>query len=119
MKQAIIVRKDLKMGCGKIAGQACHASRRAISNLYDFDEEGGFKVRMWIIKDNEPKIILKVHSEEELIEIMLLCDEKELIYGGVRDAGKTQIDAGTLTAVAIGPYPDDIIDGIVGDLKLL
>lgn len=112
MKQAIIVRKDLKMSCGKIAGQVAHASIRAYNNA-------GFWNRTKYFKDGEVKVILKVNSEEELIDIMYQCMMSNVKYAEVRDAGKTQIEPNTLTAVGIGPYKDEIVDKIVGDLKLL
>ncbi|MFA9261866.1 MAG: aminoacyl-tRNA hydrolase [Undibacterium sp.] len=34
------------------------------------------------------------------------------------DAGRTQVDPGTPTALAIGPYYADAIDKITGGLKL-
>ncbi len=120
MKQVIIVRKDLKkMSCGKIAGQAAHASVRAckLASFWRYPYLWWCK-RKWF-KEGETKIVLKVKSEEELVDIMYKCLENNLKYAGVRDAGRTQIEAGTLTAVAIGPYPDEIIDNITEGLKLL
>ena len=116
MKQAIIVRKDLKMSCGKIAGQVAHASLDAYlcANRTLSDHQGV----MWI-EQGKPKIVLKVHSEEGLWAIIDKCFEKKLAYSSIRDLGKTQLEPYTLTAVGIGPYEDKIIDQIVGDLKLL
>jgi len=37
----------------------------------------------------------------------------------VRDAGYTQIPAGSITALAIGPAKEEEVDRITGDLKLL
>jgi PTH2 family peptidyl-tRNA hydrolase len=113
MKQVIIVRKDLKMSCGKIAGQVAHAAIRAMFST----DEGN--VLNWVTEGIERKIVLKVYSEEELTDIIDNCTSLKLGCGVVRDAGLTQLEPGTLTAVGIGPYPDEVIDGIVGELKLL
>ena len=37
----------------------------------------------------------------------------------VRDAGYTEIPAGTVTALGIGPAPEDAMDRLTGDLKLM
>jgi PTH2 family peptidyl-tRNA hydrolase len=37
----------------------------------------------------------------------------------IRDAGRTQIPAGSLTIVAIGPALKEDLETITGDLKLL
>lgn len=113
MKQAIVVRKDLKMSCGKIAGQVAHASVSA------YKKQNWFKRRQWFKKDNQVKIVLKVKSQEELVDIMYECMLKGIKYAAIHDAGKTQIEPNTLTAVGIGPYDEDEIDEIVGGLKLL
>ena len=112
MKQAIVVRKDLKMGCGKIAGQVAHASVRGVIMSKESDRND------WMV-NGETKIVLKVHSEEDLLNIIERCKHWGVNYATVRDMGKTQIDFGTLTCVALGPHVDGMIDEIVGDLKLL
>ena len=37
----------------------------------------------------------------------------------IRDAGRTQIAAGTRTVLGIGPAPVPLIDAVTGDLKLM
>ena len=113
MKQAIVVRKDLKMGCGKIAGQVAHASLRSYwaTNKEDRDN--------WTYNHNETKIVLKVYSSKDLDEIILRCEELDIPCSWVFDAGKTQIEPNTLTAVGIGPCSKDDIEEVVGGLKLL
>jgi len=113
IKQAIIIRRDLKMSWGKIAGQCCHASIRAFMGSEKED------IEKWL-KEGETKVMLKVYSKEELKETM-----KKFIESGlnnvqsVHDAGKTQIPEGALTAIGIGPYEDELIDEITSELKLL
>jgi PTH2 family peptidyl-tRNA hydrolase len=112
MKQAIIVRKDLKMDCGKIAGQVAHASVKAVKSS-DFVERGAWEIH------GETKIVLKVYSEEELIELFEKATKNGLNVAAVRDLGKTQIPKGTLTAIAIGPHINEKVDEVIKELKLL
>ena len=111
-KQALVLRSDLKMGKGKIGAQSAHASVLALDKASESDASewraGGMK-----------KICLKVASEKELIEIFNQAKRARLPCALVRDAGFTQIEAGTATAVGIGPASEERIDAITGKLKLL
>jgi PTH2 family peptidyl-tRNA hydrolase len=115
LKQVIIVRKDLKMGSGKLAAQVAHAailaSERARNKNFEWFKEW-FNV-------GQPKIILKVNSLKELEEIHKLGQFNNLPTAIVIDAGLTQLDPGTATCVGIGPAPDHLIDKITGGLKLI
>jgi peptidyl-tRNA hydrolase, PTH2 family len=113
MKQAIIVRKDLKMSCGKIAGQVAHASLRAYWATPKKMRDN------WVYNFNEVKIVLKVQSEKELENIIERCDDEDIPYSWVFDEGKTQIEPNTLTAVGIGPCDKKDIEEVIGGLKLL
>ena len=112
MKQVIVVRNDLKMGKGKIAAQSCHGSVGAYKNA-DPD-----KIRKW---ENSgcAKVVCKVGSLEELLELKKQAIGKKVPYYQVVDAGKTQIPSSTTTVLALGPDNDDVLDSITGDLKLL
>jgi len=112
MKQVIVVRKDLKMGQGKIASQAAHASLSAVEKS---DRE---TVEEWK-NSGQKKVVLKVGSLEELIEIKEACKKQKIVFAVVKDAGKTQVKSGTFTAIAIGPDKEEKVDRITGHLKML
>lgn len=112
MKQAIIVRTDLKMGKGKIAAQSCHACLEAYKKADKSD------IRKWEISGGK-KVVLKVSSEEELLELHTLVKQTDLPCSLITDAGHTQIEPGSKTCMGIGPGDDEQIDKLVGHLKLL
>lgn len=111
-KQAIVIRKDLDMGKGKIAAQAAHASIGAA-------KEAGYKTMREWERSGSAKIVLKVDNEEQLMLLSDRAEDDELPFFVVTDAGKTQVDPGTATALAIGPAESDRIDRLTKDLRLL
>jgi len=112
MKQVIVIRTDLKMGKGKIAAQASHASIGAFVKTDGKDKE------LWL-KEGMMKIVVKVSSEKELDEVYKNARGMRLPTDIVSDAGRTQLEPGTKTAVGIGPAEDGRIDAITGKMKLL
>ena len=115
LKQVIIVRKDLKMGSGKLAAQVAHAAVLSSERARNRNMEW---FKGWF-EGGQPKIVLKVNSLEDLEKINKLGQFNNLPTAIVRDAGLTQLEAGTATCVGIGPAPDYLIDKITGGLKLL
>ena len=65
------------------------------------------------------KVCLKVDGQEQLLSIAGVCRENGLITRIIEDAGRTQVDPGTLTVCAIGPAPASYINQFTGHLKLL
>jgi len=112
MKQAIIVRKDLDMGKGKIASQSSHASVEAVM-ISDKN-----KVQEWRLEGMK-KIVLKVNNLNELLELKEIAKKNKLKFALIKDAGKTQIEEGSITCLAIGPDEDCLIDKVTSGLKLL
>jgi PTH2 family peptidyl-tRNA hydrolase len=112
MKQAIILRLDLKISLGKAIVQGCHASLGA----YLSAEER--KRAQWY-EEGSKKIVLGVKNLEELLKIEKRCKEISLPCFLVRDAGLTEIEPGEITALGIGPEEDKKVDKIIGSLKLL
>ncbi|MCI4457258.1 MAG: peptidyl-tRNA hydrolase [Desulfurococcales archaeon] len=116
-KQVIVVRSDLKMSKGKLAVQVAHASVDAVLKAIN-DKEWSTWVNKWV-EQGMKKIVVRVENEERLLDIYNKCVSNKLPCSIIRDAGKTELPPGTLTAVGIGPAPSDLIDMISGDLPLL
>ena len=64
------------------------------------------------------KVCVKVDSEETMLALAGEAKEAGLVYGVVRDAGRTQVEAGTMTVLGIGPAPVEVVQQITGHLKL-
>lgn len=114
MKMALVVRTDLAMGKGKVAAQCAHA---AVASVLSADNDRK-KLDKWLCL-GQPKIVLKVNSLEELIEIQAKAQGEGVHVQSITDAGHTQVPMGTVTVLGLGPDSVDTIDRIVGHLKLL
>ncbi|MDW0127708.1 MAG: peptidyl-tRNA hydrolase Pth2 [Nitrososphaeraceae archaeon] len=114
-KQVIVVRKDLRMGIGKIASQVGHA---AVLGTEQSRKLNKLWLRSWF-NEGQPKIVVKVNSLEELLQVQRDAEELRIPSVMVQDRGLTQIPTGTLTCIGIGPAPSDIIDKVTSELKLL
>jgi PTH2 family peptidyl-tRNA hydrolase len=115
MKQAIVVRSDLKMGKGKLAAQVAHASLSAAEQAMDRRSE-------WFAEwkaGGQAKIVLKVQTEDALQELYRKARAARLRAALIEDRGLTQLEPGTVTCMGIGPGPDEELDRITGKLKLL
>ena len=112
MKQAILVRSDLKMPKGKMAAMVAHAS-----------VEAAFKTEKVILEDwkkiGMKKVILRVNSESELLSFQKKAKSVKLVTALIKDAGKTFFKKPTITCLAIGPNSDLEINKVTGKLKLI
>ncbi len=109
-----MVRKDLRMGKGKIAAQVAHASLLAYKQTLKKRPEW---VRKWE-QEGAKKVVLKVNDERELLDLYERA-RKEIPAALIRDAGYTQVEPGTITAAGFGPAPDELMDKYFRHLKLL
>ena len=113
-KMVMVVRTDVGMGKGKVGAQCAHAAvmcyKKALKEAPDMVErwEGG----------GVTKGCLKVDSEEGLLTLASHARDAGVVFGVVRDAGRTQIASGTMTVLGIGPAPIEIVNQITGHLKL-
>ncbi len=117
MKQVIVLRTDLGMSAGKAAAQASHASLMAFLQTAQKYPQ---KIEEWF-KSGQGKIILEVNSEDEIKQIYdKLADDdkgKDICYL-VRDSGLTELKGMEYTALGIGPFDREYIDGFTKHLKL-
>ncbi|WP_459192780.1 peptidyl-tRNA hydrolase Pth2 [Halosimplex sp. J119] len=111
MKQAIVARADLGMGEGKLAAQVAHASLMAVEDA-DRKAENEWK------GSGQKKVVLQADSESQLFELADKAEREGLPHAVVRDAGHTQLEPGTASALAVGPARDDLVDKVTGDLSL-
>ena len=115
LTMAIITRADLKLSKGKLAAQAAHAavdaaltsSKVATKQLADWRNNGA------------RKIVVVARNLEHLKRIYGEARAYGLVAEMITDAGHTEIPAGTVTVVAIGPAERDEVDAIIGSLPLL
>lgn len=131
-KQVIVIRKDLKMRRGKECAQAAHASMMwLIKRLGASKNERGYEIYRDINKTDFTlaelhwmatsfkKVCVQVDSIEELMKVYEKAEEAGLLAYLITDAGHTEFGGKpTVTCLAIGPNPTQLIDEITGDLKL-
>tara|TARA_B100001996_G_C18587569_1_gene564775 strand:- start:127 stop:534 length:408 start_codon:yes stop_codon:yes gene_type:complete len=111
-KLAIVVNNALKMKKGKIAAQVGHGAVSATLASSPALLDAWFS-------SGQAKICLKGDSDEHLLQLKKKAEQSGLPAVKIRDAGRTQIPAGSLTIVAIGPSLKEDLETITGDLKLL
>jgi PTH2 family peptidyl-tRNA hydrolase len=111
MKQAILVRQDLKLPKGKMAAQAAHAS---VESVFRADKE---LVKAWRA-EGMGKIVVKVSDEKELYKYVQEAKDDGIATAVITDAGHTVVEPGTVTCAGIGPDTAEKIDRIISKLKL-
>ncbi len=110
-KQVIILRKDLKWSEGKRIAHAIHASLGAL------EKANKRIVKKWV-KEGAKKVVLKAKNLKQLKRLKEKAEKLGLPCCMVSDAGRTQLRKGTVTALAIGPEREELIDKVTGKLKL-
>ena len=111
-KQVIVVRKDLNLDKGKLAAQVAHGSLEA------YKKADGEARDEWELQGSK-KVVVKVEDLKELMKIKDAVKELKMPYAVIRDAGKTQLEPGTVTVLGIGPADSRKLDPVTKDLKLL
>lgn len=130
-RMVIVVRTDLQMTAGKMVSQGAHA---AVA-LYELMQRRHHVVLVNWVDSNSPKICLRVASLDELeqLEVFLFCLPFSLLphvclqvraaaaglpVQAICDAGRTQVESGSKTCIAIVGTKAEL-HPITGALKLL
>nr|MDO8114796.1 peptidyl-tRNA hydrolase Pth2 [Candidatus Sigynarchaeota archaeon] len=114
-KQIIVIRTDLKMSTGKSIVQGAHASILASEKTKRLMPDTW---RAWF-SEGQRKIVCKVQSKEELFRIKADVERLNVPCEIVADAGLTELEPGTITALGIGPALETTIDPVTRTLKLM
>ncbi len=136
IKQVIVVRKDLRMGKGKIGAQCAHASGKVffdkmiISAVYEgpdgrttsqniissFTEE----MLTWLKDIPFTKIVVGCDSLDEILLVEQECRVKDIPYALITDNGVTEFHGqDTITCIAVGPAKEEDLNPITGKFSLL
>ncbi|XP_037915093.1 peptidyl-tRNA hydrolase 2, mitochondrial [Hermetia illucens] len=111
----LVVRGDLKMGKGKTAAQCAHASILCYEKCLHKNPK---LLQIWT-DTGQPKVVLKAESLSEMESIYRKANDANIVAALVRDAGRTQLPAGSVTVLGIGPDTIENIDQLAKHLKLL
>lgn len=114
-KMVLVVRTDLGMTKGKVAAQCAHA---AVACYKSISRSNPLILARWE-RRGQAKVALKATSEDELLTLQALAASLDITSKTIRDAGRTQIEAGSMTVLGIGPAPISAINQVTGHLKLL
>lgn len=114
-KMVFAVRRDLKLGPGKLAVQVAHAAvalalQNAKARRKEFDA--------WL-DDGQKKVVVRVEGLEQLHRLKSDAEARGLPTSLVQDAGLTEVPPGTVTCLGIGPARDREMDPITGALPLV
>ena len=110
----VIVRDDLKIGTGKIGAQTGHAVLGAYKKMVKNKEEE--TLAGWEKNHQRIQVFKGTEGDDQLKAKRELAVDANLPCYLVKDAGKTQIKRGTLTALSIGPAPFEKLSFLCEDI---
>lgn len=105
-KQYVIVPKSPKMSAGKIASQVAHATMMALEKYRAEGRRSRFRFDIW--KDTGMTVIvLQARNTLHLTHLSMYLDTANIANHMYIDEGKTEVEAGTPTALATGLIDED------------
>ena len=119
LKMVFLVRQDLKMGAGKIAAQVAHAAIGLYDDIFEGDNIYQKNALDYWFNLGQKKVVLKADNLNIILEVVKKCKELKLQYCMITDAGHTQIPAGSITVLGIGPDTSEKINKVTGSFKLM
>lgn len=103
------------MSTGKLIAQAAHA---AVSASELSKKENHKNWRKWRDEGGK-KVALQAESLEELKDLQMIANDLDITNVIIHDAGHTEVPAGTITTLGLGPERAIILDKVTGLLPLI
>ena len=110
-KVVVLVRTDLEMSAEKVAAQVGHAAIAA------YRQGKPTEVQTWQ-STGEALIVLKANSQQMMAVLGKRAQEAGLDVNSIQDAGRTEMEPGSMTVMAIGPAEVSRIDAVTDRLEL-
>lgn len=113
-----------KKKTGKIAAQCSHATLACYKSLARAARKAGpasapaALLARWE-RLGQAKVAVQTKSLDEVRALLARARGLGLTAEVIQDAGRTQIDPGSLTVLGVGPAPKSVVDKVTGHLKLL
>lgn len=113
VKVVLVVNAELGMSPGKVAAQCAHGGvgiyqammQDAVPWLPSWEDNG------------QRTVVVSAPSASQLSALAQQCEELELLTYQVRDAGHTEVQAGSLTVLAVAGF-SEIVNKVTGTLPL-
>ena len=110
MKQTLVINNNLNMSTGKIAAQCVHASLGALDSVSPSD------LTSW--RNSGEKVVCLKLGDKSFKNLVATANANNTPCFLVHDAGRTEVDPGTATVLAIGPTQSHLVDEVTGELLL-
>ena len=110
LTMVLVTRKDLTLSRGKLAAQCGHA---AVECTLKATRECPQYLASWR-ENGARKIVVEAPNVDALKRLFGAAQAEGIVCYMVRDAGHTEIPAGTVTVVGLGPAPRESIDALTG-----
>ena len=115
-KMVFVVNLELKMSPGKIAAQVGHATLGLYKYLQSQqDQRAGLE--QWEQRGSK-KVVLRGNDVRQMLDLKKKAYELHIANMMVHDAGKTEVEPGSLTVFTLFGKSSDV-DKVTGNLKLL
>lgn len=111
LKQVIVLNNDIEISTGKKISQACHASLKAYKKTSEEEKAA------WC-SEGSKKIVLEA-DKRQVQQRFEDAKALQIPAALITDAGLTEVEPGTVTALALGPAEEDKIDNVTGNLQLV
>lgn len=124
LRMWVAVRTDLGISLGKMVAQACHCMCNLFADVMLADPE---LMRAYVrgreagrpVSFGQAKIALRARNEHMLRRALAEARAAGIPCLEVEDEGRTEIPAGTLTAIAFGPAREGDLPGYLKGLRKL